>query len=66
MRFSRKALGIPYAVFLVIFVAAPLLFLFYYAFTDAQGQFTVQNFLHFFTDSRHFGKSRIGIIRFLL
>ena len=49
MRFSRKALGIPYAVFLVIFVAAPLLFLFYYAFTDAQGQFTVQNFLHFFS-----------------
>ena len=55
MRFSRKALGIPYAVFLVIFVAAPLLFLFYYAFTDAQGQFTVQNFLHFFTDPNTLG-----------
>ena len=55
MNFSRKSLGIPYAVFLVIFVAAPLLFLFYYAFTDGQGQFTVQNFLHFFTDPNTLG-----------
>ncbi len=55
MNFSRKSLGIPYAVFLVIFVAAPLLFLFYYAFTDGQGQFTMQNFLHFFTDPNTLG-----------
>ena len=55
MRFSRKTLGIPYAVFLVIFVAAPLLFLFYYAFTDGQGQFTMQNLLHFFTDPNTLG-----------
>ena len=41
MAFSRKSLGIPYAVFLVVFVAAPLLFLFYYAFTDGQVQFTM-------------------------
>lgn len=55
MRFSRKSLGIPYAVFLVIFVAAPLLFLFYYAFTNGQGQFTLQNFSHFFTDPNTLG-----------
>jgi spermidine/putrescine transport system permease protein len=55
MRFSRKSLGIPYAVFLVIFVAAPLLFLFYYAFTNGQGQFTVWNFTHFFTDPNTLG-----------
>ena len=55
MNFSRKSLGIPYAVFLVIFVAAPLLFLFYYAFTDGQGQFTMQIFLHFFTDPNTLG-----------
>ena len=55
MRFSRKSLGIPYAVFLVIFVAAPLLFLFYYAFTNGQGQFTIQNFTHFFTDPNTLG-----------
>ena len=55
MRFSRKSLGIPYAVFLIIFVAAPLLFLFYYAFTDGQGRFTMQNLLHFFTDPNTLG-----------
>lgn len=55
MRFSRKSLGIPYAVFLVIFVAAPLLFLFYYAFTDGQGQFTMYNLTHFFTDPNTLG-----------
>ena len=30
MRFSRKLLGIPYAVFLIIFVVAPLFVLFFY------------------------------------
>lgn len=55
MRFSRKSLGFPYAVFLIIFVAAPLLFLFYYAFTDGQGQFTMYNLLHFFTDPNTLG-----------
>ncbi len=55
MRFSRKSLGIPYALFLLIFVAAPLLFLFYYAFTDGQGQFTLANLLHFFSDPNTLG-----------
>ena len=55
MRFSRKSLGIPYAVFLVIFVAAPLLVLFFYAFTNGQGQITIQNFTHFFTDPNTLG-----------
>ena len=30
--FSRKSLGVPYALFLLVFVIAPLLVLFYYAF----------------------------------
>ncbi|MDO5132200.1 MAG: ABC transporter permease [Eubacteriales bacterium] len=55
MRFSRKTLGIPYAIFLIIFVAAPLLVLFYYAFTNGQGQFTISNFVHFFTDPNTLG-----------
>ena len=45
MRFSRKQLGIPYAMFLICFVIAPLLVVLYYAFTNGQGQFTVQNFV---------------------
>ena len=55
MRFTRKSLGIPYAVFLLVFVAAPLLFLFYYAFTDGQGQFTMSNLTRFFTDPNTLG-----------
>ncbi|MDO4614994.1 MAG: ABC transporter permease [Lachnospiraceae bacterium] len=55
MNFSRKSLGIPYGVFLVIFVAAPLFVLFYYAFTNGQGQFTIANFTGFFTNPNAIG-----------
>ena len=55
MRFSRKTLGIPYAVFLLLFVVAPLLVLFFYAFTNGQGQFTLQNLTEFFTDPNTLG-----------
>ena len=47
--FSRKTLGIPYAIFLLLFVAMPLLVLVYYAFTNGQGEFTVMNLVGFFT-----------------
>ena len=53
--FSRKSLGIPYALFLLVFVIAPLLVLFYYAFTDGQGQFTVANLTGFFTNPNTLG-----------
>ena len=55
MKFSRKILGIPYAVFLLLSVAAPLFVLFYYAFTNGQGQFTLQNLTGFFTDPNAMG-----------
>ena len=55
MRFSRKTLGIPYGVFLLLFVVAPLLVLFYYAFTNGQGQFTLKNLTDFFTDPNTLG-----------
>lgn len=55
MRFSRKSLGIPYAVFLLLFVVAPLLVLAYYAFTNGQGQFTLKNLTDFFTDPNTMG-----------
>ena len=55
MSFSRKALGIPYGIFLLIFVAAPLLVLFYYAFTNGEGQFTLANLTGFFTDPNTLG-----------
>ncbi len=55
MKFSRKTLGIPYIIFLLIFVVAPLIVLFYYAFTNGQGQFTLKNLTGFFTDPNTVG-----------
>lgn len=55
LRFSRKSLGIPYALFLLIFVVAPLLVIVYYAFTNGQGAFTVSNLTGFFTDPNTLG-----------
>lgn len=53
--FSRKQLGIPYGIFLILSVAAPLLVLFYYAFTNGSGQFTLGNLSGFFTDPNTLG-----------
>lgn len=55
MHFARKNLGIPYIVFLVLFVAAPVAVLFWYAFTNGQGRFTVMNFVGFFTNPNTLG-----------
>ena len=40
----------PYAIFLVLFVALPLLLIMFYAFRDGSGHFTFANFAKFFTD----------------
>ena len=53
--FSRKQLVIPYGILLILFVAAPLLVLFYYAFTNGSGQFTLGNLSGFFTDPNTLG-----------
>jgi len=53
--FSRKYLGIPYFIFLLIFVILPLLVILYYAFTNGEGQFTISNFTNFFTDPNTLG-----------
>lgn len=51
LRFSRKMLAIPYALFLGFFVVVPLFIILYYAFTDANGVFTFDNFKIFFSGS---------------
>jgi spermidine/putrescine transport system permease protein len=53
--FSRKQLGIPYALFLLLFVVAPLVVIISYAFTDGTGQFTIHNLFSFFTDPNTLG-----------
>lgn len=55
LRFSRKQLGIPYALFLLLFVVAPLFVIIYYAFTNGEGQFTIANLQGFFTDPNTIG-----------
>ncbi len=48
---SRRSWSIPYAIFLALFVVAPLLFVVIYSFTDAEGHFTFANFVKFFNQS---------------
>ena len=50
LQFSRKMLGIPYAVFLLFFVIVPMLVILFYAFTDKELHFTFGNFIRFFSD----------------
>lgn len=53
LRFSRKQLCIPYALFLILFVVFPMLMILFYAFTgegaDGGLTFTFANFADFFT-----------------
>ena len=50
LRFSRKTLCFPYAVFLLFFVIAPMLVIVFYAFTDKNNHVSFTNFLQFFSD----------------
>lgn len=55
--FSRKLLAIPYALFLAVFVIAPLIIVLYYAFTNDNHEFTWDYIVLFFNDS---GKGLAG------
>lgn len=48
---SRQTWAWPYVLFMVLFVLLPLLLIGVYAFTDATGRFTLQNFALFFAKS---------------
>ena len=47
----RGSLCMPYAVFMALFVVFPLALIFYYAFTDANGNFSFSNWGTVFTDA---------------
>jgi ABC-type spermidine/putrescine transport system, permease component I len=53
--FSRKQLCIPYSLFLVCFVIAPLLVVLYYALTNGAGRFTLANLTGFFSSPNTIG-----------
>ena len=50
LSFSRKMLGVPYAVFLLFFVIIPMLVILFYAFTDKEMHLSFENFIRFFSD----------------
>ena len=54
-RFQRSQLCIPYGLFLVCFVLAPLVVIIYYAFTNGEGQFTYENLTGFFSSPNTIG-----------
>ena len=47
--FKRKYLGIPYIVFLVLFVLIPIVLIVYYAFSDANGIPSFEAMIKFFS-----------------
>ncbi len=59
--FRRSFLGIPYALFLLLFVVFPLLLIVVYAFTDENGAFTFANFVGFFSNATNVSNLFISI-----
>ena len=62
IKFSRKLLAIPYAVFMILFVVVPLLLVIFYAFTDAEGTFSLGNVVSFFSNSTNLNTFVISIL----
>lgn len=54
-KFKKEQLMIPYAVFLVLFVVLPLFVIISYAFTDADGAVSFENFIYFFRNQKTIG-----------
>lgn len=55
IKLKREYLGIPYLLFMILFVVLPVIILFFYAFTDGKGQISFANFQAFFQDRRTVG-----------
>ena len=49
MRENRKWLCMPYGLFLILFIILPILLIFCYAFSEADGHFTLNNFIDVFS-----------------
>ncbi|HEM1862809.1 TPA: ABC transporter permease, partial [Listeria monocytogenes] len=48
-RRTRTVYLVPYVLWILLFVVAPILLIVYYSFFDVYGNFTVDNCIHFFT-----------------
>ncbi|MFA5486193.1 MAG: ABC transporter permease [Bacilli bacterium] len=62
INFRRAHLGIPYVVFMILFVLLPLFFILFYAFTNSSGQLSVEPLVNFFTSS---AKWRVLFVSFI-
>lgn len=51
MKIKRSSWSLPYFIFLLLFVALPLVLIAVYALQDSSGRFTLDNITRFFTDS---------------
>lgn len=56
-RHRRQAFAYPYVVWLAIFVVIPIILIAVYAFTNANGEFTLSNFLGMQAYAKVFGRS---------
>lgn len=59
---ARKSLAIPFTLFLVLFVLIPILFIVFYAFTDAEGYFTWEALVSFFTSTTKLNVLLVSIL----
>lgn len=50
IKISRKNLAIPYFIFLILFILIPILIIVFYAFTDAEGYFSFDALVTFFSN----------------
>lgn len=48
MKEGRKFLSVPYGIFLLFFIIVPILLIFWYAFTNSNGELTLSNFADVF------------------
>ena len=58
---KRSTWALPYAIFLVLFVALPLIIIILYAFQDTSGNFTLANFAKFFADPDAIGTFALSL-----
>ena len=58
---KRSTWALPYAIFLVLFVALPLIIIILYAFQDSSGSFSLANFVKFFTDADAVGTFALSL-----
>lgn len=62
LRFKRKHLAIPYFLFLLFFVVAPLLLIVYYALSDESGRLSLIHLTNFFKNKNKIGLLSISIL----